>query len=505
MTMTGRAAFNVRHHAHGRGVASTHNAGNRSDRRGLLREAMRDLDAGAADFFASQNASIVREETHLNVAAVNDGAGGFRRPDSIDEVLDYGDARSAKVKRKLQPTQSTISSFVVFLPRTMCEEIPRFYDGDPPRSRMVARDRDEAIQYFRDVVDFLGDEVLTGGQAAIHGYDINFDETTPHIQVLADNFGPDGKGNLRTDFSRIWTRHRDVTDDAGRVLSGPEKLRGYQEGLREKMRELGYDVELEASDRSTESLSKEKFALEESKRRWRVQEKDVKSNLIKAIREVEADQKKVADDMEALPALRQKAVEEGHKKGYTAGYKKGREAAREAAREEVQTERTEIISTARKTADFLKEEAERKAQEKLDAAEQEVEEKLETAEQEAQALIDAAEREMGEIVAETRAAAADLENRMSALVFDVAAKLPPPAGHKGKNTYEVIRDKVDALVEKELPGATRFGREARLRETIPERAARVQKARKEAMGAVNEESQSQSQSRPHGHSGGLGA
>ena len=376
---TGRAGFNVRHHVHGRGQRASHNAGARANRAGLLREAMRALDPAAADYFASQNRSIVRSETDLNVTRVNDGEGGFRRPDSVDDVLDYGDVRSARVERKLNPKWSTASTFVVMLPKSMCEEVPGFYpawtddDGKkhPPRSRWVARDRDEAIRYFNDAIAFLGDEVLTGGQAAIHGFDINFDETTPHVQILADSFGPDGDGNLRQDFSRIWTQHRDVVDGTGKQIRGREKLTTYQKGLREHMQGLGYEVELDAADRSTETLSKESYVeVQEAARAVRAREEKVakkdtfyRKNLPlykMAVQRLKSDQAALAAEQAELPNLRRKAVEEGREEGRAEGLKEGREEGR--------AEAAEITDKARRDASRIVAEAEIKADEKIIAA-----------------------------------------------------------------------------------------------------------------------------------------
>lgn len=199
--VTGHAAFHLKHVAHG-------TAGNRADRRGLLHESMRHLSPKDVARHAGRNASIVPADTHLNTAFVNDGAGGFRTAGTVKEVLDYGDARRKRVRRKITEKQVTTNLFVVHLPKTMCVEVPDYYPrrnadgserldpvtGEPmSRSRWVARDHDEALRYFRDAVDHLGEHVIPGGQEAIHGWATNFDESTPHIQIMADPFAQDPK------------------------------------------------------------------------------------------------------------------------------------------------------------------------------------------------------------------------------------------------------------------------------------------------------------------------
>ncbi|MFB2573026.1 hypothetical protein [Micrococcus sp. IITD107] len=270
---TGHAAFHLKHVAHG-------TAGNRADRRGLLHESMRHLNSKNVARHAGKNASIVPADAHLNTGFVNDGTGGFRTVGTVKEVLDYGDARQKRVRRKITEKQVTTNLFVVHLPKTMCVEIPDYYPrrtangsqrldpvtGKPmSRSRWVARDLDEALRYFRDAVDHLGGHVIPGGQEAIHGWATNFDESTPHIQIMADPFAPDPKAlddkpdALRTEHNQAYGSHREVRDEAGRQVSGPAKMRLHQAGFREHMVALGWPVESEVSARHGQELSKPEF------------------------------------------------------------------------------------------------------------------------------------------------------------------------------------------------------------------------------------------------------
>ena len=273
----GRAGFNARHLRHGA-------TGTESDRRSILKEAMRDLNDWDADFYANKNPNIVREETHLNKSLVNDGQGGFRHAKDVDEVVEYGNARIGTCDndkgedrvtdtgRKWRSDSFETSLFVVSLPRTLCTEIKDFYpvidergepvvaDGEPVmRSRWVARDIDEAREYFMRAAGFLGSNVLTGGTDAIHGIAPNFDEAYPHVQIMADTLGPGDDGALRCDASRMWGSHRDVRDASGRQESGKAKLSRYQRELREHMAQW-YDVEQETAHRSKSSHSREEWA-----------------------------------------------------------------------------------------------------------------------------------------------------------------------------------------------------------------------------------------------------
>ena len=247
-------------------------AGTKSQRRALLKESMRHLDPKDVARHAKKNASIVATDAHLNSAFVNDGSGGFRIARSVTDVLAYGDAREARVRRKIAEGQTTVNLFVVHLPKTLCVEIEDFYprvnpDGTQPldpitgepmsRSRWVARDHDEAMRYFSDAVAFLGESVIPGKQDAIHGWATNFDETTPHIQLMADPFARDTKAPadkpdaLRTEQNQAYGSHREIHDDNGNQIGGKAKLRAYQAAMRAHMIVRGWPVEAAAGPRRT--------------------------------------------------------------------------------------------------------------------------------------------------------------------------------------------------------------------------------------------------------------
>lgn len=254
--VVGRAGFHVQH------------AKSVAERSAIVHEMMRELEEDSIAYWAERNPNIVVADEPLNEARVNDGSGGFGRCLDRREVLEYGMERLGKVRRKIREDApdpqtgkmqgGTVTSTLIVshLPKSMCREVPDYYPvlddktGEPVqdangkpmrRSRWVARDRDEARRYFEDVIDYLAEEVVPGGQQAVLGYDIQHSESTPHVQALADTFAPDPRhpDSLGVDASRAWFSHRDVRDERGRQTSGRTKLSEYHAGLKKHLVDLG--------------------------------------------------------------------------------------------------------------------------------------------------------------------------------------------------------------------------------------------------------------------------
>lgn len=348
----GRAGGNVRHLRH-QGSAKKGTPGStRADRRDLLREAHRDLDMAEAEYFASKpKSSIVLDDTHLNVSRVNDGAGGFRKPQSIDEILDYGDARIGTSQnpkgedrigdtgRKWNAKSFETTLIAAHLPKTMCREIPNYYPvldkdtGEPVldandepmmRSRWVAKDRAKAIEYFeRVVLAHYAEEVLSGGHDAIHGYNINFDESTPHIQIMADTLASDPKhpGELRCEASQMWGSHRDVTtvradkDGVVREMMEPpkHKMSRYQRGLRDRAIALRYPVEKDYDEaRHLSGSGNDEYGEMMDAQR-------IADEMVDYVEEraegLDAREQAVEQAEAELPELRRRAREEGRQEG----------------------------------------------------------------------------------------------------------------------------------------------------------------------------------------------
>lgn len=107
----------------------------------------------------------------------------------------------------------------------MCKEVPDFYtsevDGrEVKRPRYVARDYEEAKQYFEEAMRWLAENFIPGGIDAVAGGDMNFDESTPHSQFQADSFSPkpDDPSKLRCRPGIAYN-----TDTSVRYKSGPKK------------------------------------------------------------------------------------------------------------------------------------------------------------------------------------------------------------------------------------------------------------------------------------------
>jgi len=348
----------------------------------ILDEMMRELKDESVDRWAQRNPSIVVEDEKLNIAYVNNGDDRFVRCKDPKEVLVYGQQRLTKLSTpvkepKLDPVTgkekggtTTSSMFVLHLPKSLCEEVKDFYpvfdeDGNETgqrRSRWVARDRKEAMRYFKDALAYMTQEVIPGGRDAILGFDIQFSESTPHIQILADTFAPDPKhpGQLRTEFSRAYGSHRDVRDNKGRQMSGQAKFRRYHDGLKQYMIERGWPVERDVDPlRHDKTATKDMYGAMMDKQRIL----DEKREQIKIDREELMRDGENLEREEYLVRLARKEVEkersvareegrqEGRNQGFAEGFSEGQAEARrlqQAARE--QLTRAETIYAEAMTA-----------------------------------------------------------------------------------------------------------------------------------------------------------
>ena len=327
-----------------------------SERGAILDEMMRELKDESVERWAQRNPSIVVEDEDSNIALVNDGEGGFDICTNPKQVLAYGNARLAKlsspirdpkldpVTGKLKGGTTTTSMFVMHLPKSLCKEVPDFYPvydhGKEVgrRSRWVARDREEAKQYFDDVVEYLATHVIPGGADAVLGVDIQFSESTPHIHVLADTFAPDPKhpGQLRSEFSRAYGQHRDVRDDKGRQIGRKAKFRQYHADLKKFMLERGWEIEADVDPlRHDKTATKETYGAMMDKERALAEQEQ---NLAVERREIDESDKRLDDQWENLDIARaelkqereqlekdtQRVHEEARAQGYAKGLAEGR-------------------------------------------------------------------------------------------------------------------------------------------------------------------------------------
>ncbi len=337
----------------------------------ILDEMMRELKDESIERWAQRNPSIVVEDEGLNRAYVNNGDGRLVPCKDPKEVLAYGQQRLAKLSTpvkepKLDPVTgkekggtTTSSMFVLHLPKSLCEEVKDFYpvfdeDGHEVgrRSRWVAHDRKEAIRYFNDALKYMAKEVIPGGWDAILGADIQFSESTPHIQILADTFAPDPKhpGQLRTEFSRAYGSHRDVRDNKGRQMSGQAKFRRYHAGLKEWMLDKGWEIEADVDPlRHDKTATKDMYgammdkqrALDEHEQNLAVERSEIKrsnSVLDDQWENLDIARAELKQEREQLQKDKQKALEAARTQGYAKGLEEGRaqaDALREQARQQL--------------------------------------------------------------------------------------------------------------------------------------------------------------------------
>ena len=334
----------------------------------ILDEMMRELKDESIERWAQRNPSIVVEDEGLNRAYVNNGDGRLVPCKDPKEVLAYGQQRLAKLSTpvkepKLDPVTgkerggtTTSSMFVLHLPKSLCEEVKDFYpildeDGNEigRRSRWVARDRKEAVRYFRDALRYMTQEVIPGGRDAILGADIQFSESTPHIQILADTFAPDPKhpGQLRSEFSRAYGSHRSVRDDKGRQMSGQAKFRRYHDGLKQYMIERGWPVERDVDPlRHDKTATKDMYgALKDEQRvldEKREQIKIDREELMRDGENLEREEYLVRLARKEVEEERSVAREEGRQEGRNQGFAEGFAKGQAEARRLMQTAREQL-------------------------------------------------------------------------------------------------------------------------------------------------------------------
>lgn len=343
---TGRTGFRVTH---------TKAVG---ERRAIVHEMMRELDPKAVEYWARENTNIVVEDEVLDCGFVNDGTGRFVRATSMQEVIDYGQSRVDRLssplredkpdkKGKMRGGTVTTSMFVAHLPKSLCKEVPDFYGKG--RSRWIARDRDEAMRYFTDVLRFLGKNVIPGGFEAILGFDIQHSETTPHVQVLADTFADDPKheGQLRPEWSRAYAAHRDVKREDGKMLTGREKLERYQDDLKAYMVARGWPVEREVDPlRHDKTETKAIYgALRDERRQLDEQRDQLKADredLIRDGEDLEREEYQVRLARKEVETEQETAREEGRQEGRNQGFAEGFAKGQAEARRLMQTARERL-------------------------------------------------------------------------------------------------------------------------------------------------------------------
>lgn len=323
-------------------------------------------------------------------------------------------------------------------PKSMCKEIPDFYtsevDGrEVKRPRYVARDYEEAKQYFEEAMRWLAENFIPGGIDAVAGGDMNFDESTPHSQFQADSFSPkpDDPSKLRCRPGIAYNTDTSVRYKSGpkkgKQISGNQKMIDAQRGLREHMHALGYPVELEVSERHDESLNLDRYTEQQDRERDLANRED----------EVEVKRRSVHRDMDAIDRDREQAAKEleqaqADREAARSVQENAEQQAREVAervlreaREKAEQDVEQIRSDAQAAAEQAVGLAKAQADELLDRAEEvnsAAEAKLKRAEQEAETIRSEARKEAERDAEKTRSEATrDAESTRSEAQRDAVA------------------------------------------------------------------------------------
>ena len=272
----------------------------------------------------------------------------------------------------MQKNSFKTSLFVVYLPKSMCKEIPDYYtsevDGrEVKRPRYVARDYEEAKKYPEESMRWLAENFIPGGIDAVAGGDMNFDESTPHIQFQADTFSPkpEDPDKLRcrpgiaynTDTSVRYTSG----PKKGKQISGNQKFIDAQRGLREHMHALGYPVELEVSERHDESLNLDRY----------IEQQDRERDLANREDDVEVKKRSVQRDMDAIDRDREQAATELEEA----------KAANEKAQGVLQHAEEQARAVAERVLKEAREKAEQEAEQTMGLAEAQADELHDLAEE----------------------------------------------------------------------------------------------------------------------------
>ncbi len=276
----------------------------------FVRHIARDADQAAGFAFKQRNANIDASRTSMNITMVNDGQGGFRRPEVTEETVveggfirrkrrppsaeftDYLDARLATVKRKIKADAVAMRPMILQLD-------PTWFDDHCPDWKESGLN-DQALALVERQLDWAADEF---GQENLVGYSVHLDETNPQLQLLFTPVTEDGRLSQKDFFK------------------GPGDLQRQHKAHRQALADAGYDVEFKVTERSTEHLSSEEFARSADKTRATLAVAQKDGQKLWEERQAVKEQKqalaakRAAWEAEEMPRLRRRAVAEGREEG----------------------------------------------------------------------------------------------------------------------------------------------------------------------------------------------
>lgn len=202
----------------------------------------RDADEDAGFAFGHSNKGIDPARTRLNRTMVNDGAGGYRRPEITTtedgvrppsaELSDYLESRLATVEKKLRKDAVVARPFVF-------KADPKWYDEHCPNWRTEGLN-DEALALHEEATRFVEQ---WGGQHNVVGYSDHVDEAGhPERQIFFTPVTDDGRLSQKDFFPN------------------PAAMKRMHKEVREHLRKTcGYDAAMSVAPRSREHLSSAEF------------------------------------------------------------------------------------------------------------------------------------------------------------------------------------------------------------------------------------------------------
>lgn len=214
----------------------SHKVGRGGHAKAFFRHIARDVDQAAGFSFPQANRNIMADRTVLNSTFVNDGKGGYRRPQSVDgrppsdEFDDYLQQRLSTVTRALRKDAVLIRGVVLQLD-------PKWFEVHNPNWREEGLNR-RAAEYTHASIRWARGEF---GEENIIGMSMHLDEVNPGLQLMITPITPDGRLAQKEFFK------------------GPADLKRQHRGVRDAVAAAGYDVEYRVTERSREHLSSSEF------------------------------------------------------------------------------------------------------------------------------------------------------------------------------------------------------------------------------------------------------
>ncbi|MEW1993284.1 plasmid recombination protein [Microbacterium sp. NPDC078849] len=256
----------------------SHKVGRGGHAKAFFRHIARDVDQAAGFHFPQANPNIVADRTKLNSTFVNDGNGGYRRPQSVDgrppsdEFDDYLQQRLSTVQRALRRDAVLIRGVVLQLD-------PKWFEQYNPDWREEGLNR-RAAEYTHAAIRWARGEF---GEENIIGMSMH--------------------------------------------LEGPADLKRQHREVRDAVAAAGYDVEYRVTERSREHLSSSEFQAKADRLRDAASALEFELDVSLQRNKRLAKRSTVLDEREKELAERETQVAERHREAAAARARAADEAA----------------------------------------------------------------------------------------------------------------------------------------------------------------------------------